>query len=307
MSHKYPSVKAATVQMKTPIVIFGFNRPHSIGRLIESIKTNPTYGEHEYFIFIDGHRTEEEKVKVDHVEELAYKLTPNVFRAKSNKGLARSVIDGVTEIISKYRRVIVLEDDLVLMPGCLNYLEEALNVYENDSRIFSVCAYGLKIKRPKDYSGDVYLGVRSSSWGWATWKDRWMSVDWNVSDWQTLRSSKQRQKALNRCGSDMFGMLRDYMEGRNNSWAIRFCYSQHLQGRYSVHPFESLVANEGFGADATNCQQKYSRFKIRLHNDNTQLLLPPHLEPRESILRENAHYHSLPLRLYSWIRRKLNF
>lgn len=293
--------------MKPPIVIFGFNRPFSMKRLIESIKTNPTYNEYEYFVYIDNHRTEEEKAKVDKVEELAFQLTNNVIRAQSNKGLALSVIDGVTEIISKYGKVIVLEDDLVLMPCCLNYLDKALNVYENDSRIFSVCAYGLKIKRPKDYYGDVYLGVRSSSWGWATWKDRWMSVDWNVSDWQALKSSKQKQKAFNRCGSDMYDMLRDYMEGRNNSWAIRFCYSQHLQGLYSVHPFESLVANEGFGADATNCRQKYSRFKIQLYTDTTPLLLSPHLEPIESILRENARYHSLLLRLYSWIRRKLNF
>ncbi len=293
--------------MKTPIVIFGFNRPLSMGRLIDSIKTNPTYNDREIFVYIDGHRTDEEKIKVDQVEKLGRTLTPNVIRAKTNKGLARSVIDGISEVISKFGRVIVLEDDLVLMPGCLNYMDEALDIYESDQRIFSICAYGLKIKRPKNYTSDVYLNVRSSSWGWATWKDRWQSVDWDVSDWSELKSSHHKQRAFNRGGSDMYGMLRDYMEGRNNSWAIRFCYAQHRQGRYSVHPFKSLVTNEGFGIDATNCRQKYSRFKIELNEGCSQLLIPDHLEPNESIFRANAHYHSLPLRIYSWIRRKLNF
>lgn len=292
--------------MKPPILIFGFNRPLSINRLIESIKRNPTYKDREIFVFIDGHRTEEEKVKVDRVEEIAYQFTQNVIRSRENKGLARSVIDGISRIISIYGRVIVLEDDLILMPGCLEYLDEALDLYENDPRIFSVCAYGLKVKRPKGYEGDVYLNLRSSSWGWATWKDRWQSVDWDVTDWNELKSSKDRQKAFNRGGSDMYGMLRGYMEGRNNSWAIRFCYSQSKQGKYSVHPFKSLVSNEGFGEDATNCRQKYSRFKIELNEDENPILLPGHLEPNAAILRANARYHSLPIRLYSWIRRKLN-
>lgn len=292
--------------MKAPIIIFGFNRPHSLFRLIESLRTNPTYNDREIFVYIDGHRNEEEKENVDQVEDIALKLTKNVVRSKTNKGLARSVIDGISEVISKYGRVIVLEDDLVLMPGCLNYMDEALNIYESDQRIFSVCAYGLKVKRPKNYNGDVYLGIRSSSWGWATWKDRWQSIDWEISDWNELISSKQKQKAFNLGGSDMFGMLRGYMQGKNNSWAIRFCYAQHRQGRYSVHPFNSLVTNEGFGVDATNCRQKYSRFKIDLNTDDNALILPAHLNPEKSILKDNAYYHSIPLRLYSWIRRKLN-
>ena len=283
--------------MKAPIVIFGFNRPDAFARLVDSLKRNSGYSDREIYVFVDGHRNKKEKTRVDSVERMARQLTANVVRSSHNKGLARSVIEGVTAVIERHGCAIVLEDDLVLMPGFLQYMDEALDFYADDERIFSVCGYGLKIKRPKGYDGDVYLGIRSSSWGWATWKDRWDTVDWEVSDWQQLSESKKMQKAFNAGGSDMYGMLKDFMEGRNNSWAIRFCYAQHRQGRYSLHPFRSLVANEGFGIDATNCRQKYSRFKIELDDTGQPLSLPSPIDPNQDIIAQNARYHSFFIRL----------
>ncbi len=292
--------------MKTPIVIFGFKRPDAMTRLIDSIRTNPGYDDREIYVFVDGGRNDAENEKARKVAEIARRLTPNVVQAPANKGLARSIIEGVTDVMARHGKAIVLEDDLVLMPGALNYFDEALNKYESDPRIFSICAYGLKIKRPEDYHGDVYLSLRSSSWGWATWADRWAKVDWEVKDFDRLAASRKMQREFNRGGSDMYGMLRDYMAGRNNSWAIRFCYAQHRLGLWSVHPFKSLVANEGYGLDATNCKQKYSRFRIELNFSTDPLNLPDRPEPNKSIIAQNAAYHSIPRRLYSLARRLLN-
>ena len=105
----------------------------------------------------------------------------------------------------------------------------------------------------------------------------------------------------------MYGMLRDYVEGKNRSWAIRFCYSQFRQRKYSVHPFLSFVANEGFGADATNCRQKYSRFRTALNmNKITAISVPSHLLANDNILRQLRRYHSVPMRIYSRIRKILD-
>lgn len=99
-----------------------------------------------------------------------------------NIGLAQSVISGVTEIINKYGKAIILEDDLILHPNFLNYMDQGLEKFKDDKRILSVYGYGLKIKKPKGYQGDVYLARRSSSWGWGTWADRWIEIDWEVRD-----------------------------------------------------------------------------------------------------------------------------
>lgn len=293
--------------MKVPVVIFGFNRPDAFKRLVDSLKTNDGLEERNIIVYVDGPRNDGDRAKISQVIRLAGELTTNVIASSVNKGLAGSIIFGVSEVMKKYGMAIILEDDLVLMPSFLNYMDMALEKYKKEKSIFSICGYGLQIHRPTGYTGDVYLSRRSSSWGWATWADRWDSIDWELKDWNLIKRSKEIRRGFNKGGSDMFGMLCDYKEGKNNSWAIRFCFNQYLQNKYSVHPFRSLVANEGFGSDATNCRQKYSRFKISLNqSDNYLFSMPQVLHFNSHIDRQLSKYHSLPMRIYSRFRKILN-
>lgn len=293
--------------MLAPIVIFAFNRPDSLKRLLRSLEGNALWQQSEKFLYVDGPRNDEEKTKVAEVAEIALKVTSNVVVSQDNLGLGKSVIRGVTEIVNRYGRTIVLEDDLVVMPGFLGYMNQMLDLLADNPKILAVCGYGLKIHRPVGYREEVYFGERASSWGWATWADRWNEVDWEVKDWADFSSSAKQRKAFNRGGSDMFGMLKDYMEGRNRSWAIRFCYHQFRKGLYSVHPFRSLVDNRGFGEEATNCRQKYSRFKIE--TDERQEVAFSELLPTDTdraILKQLRRYHSVPRRIYSRLRKLFN-
>lgn len=295
------------VNRLAPLVIFAFNRPDALLRLKQSLEKNMLYAESEVFIYVDGPRNDVEKQKVGEVVKIAQTMTDHLFVAPKNQGLANSVIKGVSEVVNQYGKVIVLEDDLVVTPNFLVFMNQALEVYQDNPSIISVCGYGLKIRRPKGYQGDVYLSNRSSSWGWGTWKDRWENVDWEVKDWTELSQDKQQQRAFYRGGSDMYGMLRDYMEGRNKSWAIRFCYSQFKQQKYAVCPFLSKVDNEGFGAEATNCQQTYSRFKVLLDcTGKTEFDLPSQLTYHEGIASQLRSYHSIMIRIYSKLRKMFN-
>lgn len=258
--------------MKTPIAIFAFNRPLHFSRMMDSLKKNEGLDGRDIFVFIDGPRNDEDRPLVKEVCALAHTLTTNVESAAANKGLAASVITGVSKLMDKYGRAIVIEDDLILMPAFLRFMDEALDYYVHDERIFSVCGFSLKIDKPAGYSHDIYLSPRSSSWGWATWKNRWDKVDWDVSDFNELKQSLRLRHEFNKGGSDMYSMLKRYMEGRNNSWAIRFCYAQFKNKAYSLHPFRSLVVNDGYGEGATNCRQKYNRFKPAIQD---VAILPP--------------------------------
>lgn len=273
--------------------------------MLESLKQNPLFEESEKYVFIDGPRNEKDASLIKEVEQISHTITDNVKLSPQNKGLGSSIIAGVSEVLNEHDSVIVLEDDLRLMSGFLAYMNNALEHFKVDERILAVCGYSLKIKTPKGYDSTVYLGDRASSWGWGTWRDRWEKVDWEVIDWKEFSSDKKTIARFNQCGSDMFSMLRDYMEGRNRSWAIRFCYHQFKNGLYSVHPVKSLVDNEGFGEAATNCRQKYNRFKIELTN-SIDFKLEYALEPNKTILRQLHRYHSIPIRIYSKIRKLLN-
>ena len=99
----------------------------------------------------------------------------------------------------------------------------------------------------------MYLSYRPSSWGWATWKDQWDSIDWDVKDFDEFINDRQAVKKFNRGGIDMTRMLKHCMQGKNHSWAIRWSYSMSKQDKYCVYPKVSKVQNIGFGNDATNC------------------------------------------------------
>ena len=111
----------------------------------------------------------------------------HIIKAETNKGLARSVISGVTEIIEQYDKVIVVEDDLISAPDFLQYMNNALDFYKEDKSIWSICSYTFKMNIPVHYKHDVYLSYRGGSWGWATWKDGWKKVDWEVDDYSNFK------------------------------------------------------------------------------------------------------------------------
>ncbi|MBE6181201.1 MAG: glycosyltransferase [Rikenellaceae bacterium] len=298
--------------MFAPIVVFAFNRPDSLRATIESLATNDLASQSDLIIYSDGPRHVQDLDNITAVRRYIMQLGEEFRRiiphfATTNKGLGQSIIDGAGEVLRQYGKAIIIEDDLVCAKDFLSYMNQTLDFYENDPRIISVCGCGLKIKRPENYMGDVYLLGRSSSWGWGTWLNRWEQIDWQISDWESFSADKKAKKAFNRNGSDLYDLLKAYMSGKNNSWAIRFCYNQFRQNKYAVIPFISRIINRGFGDDATNCKQKYNRFKVEFRAEGCDgLQLPKHPPIDPQIERACRNYHTISIRMYSKLRKLLN-
>lgn len=246
-----------------PIVMFTFNRLEHTKKTIEALKNNNLAKESEMFIFSDGPRNEMEKLKVNEVRRYINNIDGfkniTVLESKVNKGLANSVINGVTEIINQYGKVIVLEDDLVTSKYFLEYMNQVLNLYQLRKDIWSISGYTPNLDIPKEYQDEIYLIKRGASWGWATWKDRWELNDWNISDYKEFKENKKRVKEFNLAGSDMAPMLNDQMERRINSWAIRWGYNQFKHDMWTVYPIRSFVKNIGTDLSGThsNMTNKY--------------------------------------------------
>ncbi|MBR5255233.1 MAG: glycosyltransferase [Bacteroidales bacterium] len=278
-----------------------FNRPDALRRSLTALAAADLASDTDLFIRIDGPRNEADAEKVAAVREVAKSArgfrSVDVCWSDKNQGLGPSIIQGVERILDFSETVIVLEDDLVVSKGFLRYMNDALRLYADDKRVFSVCGYTNRVDIPEGYTADAYFAPRSSSWGWATWRDRWQSVDWNPSP----ASLQKNALAFNRWGgSDCAKMLRDWIEGRNRSWAIRFCYSQFLQGKTALFPVRSLVdPSAGFEGDGTNCR-RYNRFKFDFDPEGKSVYrFPEKVEEIPSILRSALRYHSLGRRLWS--------
>ncbi len=265
-----------------PITLFTFKRLDTLKQTVEALQKNYLASVSDLIIYSDGAKKKSDEDSVNNVR--AYLKTVLGFKSiiihasPINKGLAASIIEGVTEVLNHHETVIVLEDDLVSSPNFLNYMNEALQFYKNEQRIFSIAGFSIPIKTNKlDY---VYFTRRSSSWGWATWKNRWEEIDWDVKDYHSFKSDHKRRGAFNKMGSDMAQMLDRQMNGNINSWAIRWCYYQFKHNLYSVHPIVSKIDNIGFGSeDASNTKEKFNRYKTLLDDGKTtQFIFEPNIK-----------------------------
>jgi hypothetical protein len=238
-----------------PIILFCYNRPDLTAETLASLEKNILSSESNLFVFIDGPKHFSDIKKVEETIKVVKRYTGfktiNLKISSENQGLANSVISGVTEIIKKYKKAIVLEDDLITHPQFLNYMNDALIFYESNKDIWSVSGYSPFLKFPSSYKYDVYLTKRGSSWGWGTWEDRWLETkwNWNMNDYDHLF---QRRKDLNKIGPDLFYLTNDFKNGLIDSWAIRWTNTQFLDSKYSVFPRNTLVKNVGFEGESTH-------------------------------------------------------
>ncbi|MFL2726072.1 MAG: hypothetical protein ACJ0F7_03710 [Gammaproteobacteria bacterium] len=244
-----------------PVCIFAYRRQASLKKLIDSLKKNPESLKTDIYIYCDNSRNELDREDVLNVRQYCNSISGfnsvSINLAIINKGLARSVIDGVTEILNKYDAVIVLEDDLVVSEGFLSFMNEALLNCKSNSNIISICGFTKKL--PKFISNRIfcsYLHNRSTSWGWATWRDRWDLVDFNY-----VHKVKKFEKFLMYfrtflISPDLPFMIKDQRNLKINSWAIRFVEAQSRLKLQSLFPKTSLVENTGFDGNATNTDLK---------------------------------------------------
>lgn len=246
--------------MLAPIILFVYNRLWHTRQTVEALQKNELVTESELYVFCDGPKesaTDEQREKVHEVQEYVQSITGfkklHIKVQESNMGLANSVINGVTEVVEKYGKVIVVEDDIVTHPFFLRFMNDCLNVYEDRLDIFMIGGYNPNIKFPSKYKDDLYVVHRSCSWGWATWRNRWILADWNVSDYYLMCENQSLQNRFNRGGGDMFPMLKAQMDGKIDSWAIRWDYSMYKHDALCVRPVKSLCSNCGLDGSGVHC------------------------------------------------------
>jgi len=103
--------------MNSPIALFVYARPEHARRTVESLLRNPEAADSDLIVFSDAARTPDKEESVRLVREYVAGIqgfrSLTVHHRPENFGLAKSIIQGVTQILEEHEQVIVLEDDLV--------------------------------------------------------------------------------------------------------------------------------------------------------------------------------------------------
>ncbi len=261
--------------MLAPIVLFTYNRLIETRQTVSALQHNYLASESNLIIFSDGGKDEASWAKVNAVRTYLKTIigfkTVEIIESPVNKGLANSIISGVTSILEEHGKVIVLEDDLITSRNFLDYMNQALDFYEHQPKIQAISGYSYPLQYDKKDNFDASFGLRSYSWGWATWYTKWKDIDWEVKDYNEFINSANERKSFNRGGSDLSRMLRMQMEGKLSSWMIRWVYHQYKNQLYDVFPRISKVNNNGFTATATHTTCSPLRYLTPLDLTNKRI------------------------------------
>ena len=247
----------------TPIVLFVYNRPNHTEKTLTALMNNFLADQSILYIFSDG-----PKFLADEDEIKKIKLLRSIIRREKwckkvfikefsrNQGLVDSIINGVTEIVNEYGRIIVLEDDIVTNRGFLSYMNEALELYKDDEEVMHISGYMYPVNF-KSKSTTFFLQVYSC-WGWGTWKRAWDCYNHNVEEQiQLINKGKNLKRKFDIEGhANLYKQLVKNNNGRMYTWAVRWYASWFLSGGISLFPKFSLVQNIGHDGTGVHCTKK---------------------------------------------------
>lgn len=242
-----------------PVILFTYNRPDHTKRTIEALAANELAEETELYVFSDAAKKEADRHKVQEIRDYVETVTGfgqvHLTARTENYGLAKNVIEGVTEIVNRYGKVIVLEDDLVTNPYFLRFMNDGLECYREEKRVTGVTGYSF-LDDSTDYEKESYLcGLTGTSWSWGTWADRWAAFDKDAKGWERLKEDAAYRKRFNYDNTyNFYRILKmQQQDAKTNSWAIRWYYTTFLQDGLILAPTHSLVGNDGWDGSGVHC------------------------------------------------------
>jgi hypothetical protein len=292
-------------QPLAPIVLFVYNRLAHTQATVEALQKNKGAAESDLYIYSDGAKTESGRAAIEEVRQYIRSIegfkSLHIVEKEKNQGLSESIIAGVTEVLKQHEQVIVLEDDLITTADFLEYMNQALAFYKDDLSVYSISGYTFPSPALNQIKGDVFLYPRPASWGWASWKNRWVQSDWKMSDFNQFSEDKLAIRSFLKGGEDMFIMLLKQQKGLIQSWAIRWAYTHFIHNAFSLYPVQSKVRSIGTDSSGTNLPST-KKYDTAIHEG--QLHFIPQLKPDYSLIFKLKDFYtpSLQRRLINWYK-----
>lgn len=271
-----------------PIALFVYNRPEHSRKCLEALEKNSLSKESILHIFSDGPKYNATEKELRAISEVRKLITEKqwcrqtvVHTSESNRGLAASLISGITELMTTSEAVIVLEDDIVTSPDFLQFCNEGLEKYEQDERVWQISGYmfPLRSKVP-----ETFFLPTVACWGWATWKRAWERYEPNPEILMKSIQAGKLEDRFNLNGSYPYlPMLQDRINGRNQSWAICWYATVFLHEGLSLYPGVTRSVNIGMDESGTHWKGGGIQEHLPATAAVTHFHFPPSVQPNLNI------------------------
>ena len=242
-----------------PVIVFAYNRSAHLMQTLDALANNKLANQSDLFIYCDGAKessTDEQKAAVAETRKIAhaasgFKSVTLVERPK-NIGLMNNIVSAVTDIVNRYGRVIVFEDDMITSPGTLQYFNDALETYKDEEKVMHIVSYMFPHRWPLPET--FFYTVPYPGGGWATWARAWKYYPENINE--LYEYWKDKWSYFNYWNHDEFDLVKQLVDNYNGSlrtWFIRWYAVTLKMGGLTLYPGKSLVTNTGFDGTGDNC------------------------------------------------------
>jgi Glycosyl transferase family 2 len=282
-----------------PIALFAYNRPTHLTRTIQALRNNPLAQQSRLYIYSDGPKTPRDEAAVAQVRQMIRRIDGfadlTIREQTTNVGLGRSIIDGVTELSGRYGSVIVLEDDLVVAPEFLTFMNHALEHYAHTTRVMTISGYLFPVEHPEQLGSTFFFRV-PASWGWGTWHRAWRLFEHDSTKLLAGLSTRADQQLFDVDNTYPYlAQLRLHAAGKLDVWGVRWYASMFAANGLCLYPGESLIQNIGMDGSGMHCNRS-SQFDVCLSksaiwhfSDHIEESLPARNAIRSFFIRLGAY------------------
>lgn len=273
-----------------PILLLCFKRYEKtleIFNVIKSVKPKKLY------VSMDGVNNESEKADVEKVasifDSIDWDCDFKIRKSDFNQGCKYGVYNGISWFFENEEYGIIIEDDILPFTQFFPYCKELLEKYKDDKRVACISgwSYFYNKREPVNYPYSYYFSHIQTSWGWATWRDRWQMIDLEIQHTNFDDIEKNlKEDGLPQTIIKYYKWIFDSRHYFESAWDYQFLFSVLMKNNmYCIQPIRRLVKNIGDmdGTHPTNVDHNKS---LAIDNNFT-LVHPPQFnyDPSIDILR----------------------
>lgn len=169
-----------------PVAMFVYNRADNARRTLQALMRNTLAPQTDLFVFCDGGKDEKSWKAVNALRRMLREMREDALKngrlhsmtlveREKNIYLEENILQGIAQVMRDHDRIIVLEDDIVTGPYFLQWMNDGLNLYQDNPRVMHIAGF-THLDLPQGVEGrNFYFTPHMAGWGWATWRDKWQT------------------------------------------------------------------------------------------------------------------------------------
>ena len=260
------------------------------------------------FIFSDGPRDESAREGVEQVRQYIHQVdgfaSIEIIERDRNYGCAKNIIDGITQVVNEFGRIIIVEDDILTSPYFLSYMNEALELYKDDDRVGTVNGYISPILAANN-PPENFFTREVAIWGWGTWSRVWKYYNYDAGQLlaQIQAAGLEDKYNYGLKSKPRSNNLKAQAAGKVGTWDYQLDATLCLHGKLSLRSGKAFSNNIGFDGTGIHCgTADYGKINVQLADEYEPLKKIP-VEVDERMYKVYKKSITPPSLLYRAVRK----